>query len=50
MAQVIQRSLSEEVLDKTMNLFWEKGVGNFIQDFLDDMRAKFRGVKVKVLL
>jgi len=28
MAQVIQRSLSEAVLDKTMNLFWEKGYFN----------------------
>jgi len=28
MAQVIQRSLSEEVLDKTMTLFWEKGYFN----------------------
>lgn len=28
MPQVIQRTLSEEVLDKTMNLFWEKGYSN----------------------
>jgi TetR/AcrR family transcriptional regulator, transcriptional repressor for nem operon len=28
MPQVIQRSLSEEVLDKTMTLFWEKGYFN----------------------
>jgi TetR/AcrR family transcriptional regulator, transcriptional repressor for nem operon len=28
MSQVIQRSLSEEILDKTMTLFWEKGYFN----------------------
>jgi TetR/AcrR family transcriptional repressor of nem operon len=28
MSRVIQRSLSEEILDKTMNLFWEKGYFN----------------------
>src|SRR6202522_142366 len=36
MAQVIQRSLSEEVLDKTMNLFWEKG---YFNTSIDDITA-----------
>src|SRR5271155_5644668 len=36
MPQVIQRSLSEEVLDKTMNLFWEKG---YFNTSIDDITA-----------
>src|ERR1700722_11770879 len=36
MPQVIQRSLSEEVLDKTMNLFWEKG---YFNTSIDDIAA-----------
>jgi TetR/AcrR family transcriptional regulator, transcriptional repressor for nem operon len=36
MSQVIQRSLSEEVLDKTMNLFWEKG---YFNTSIDDIAA-----------
>jgi len=36
MAQAIQRSLSEEILDKTMNLFWEKG---YFNTSIDDITA-----------
>jgi TetR/AcrR family transcriptional repressor of nem operon len=36
MTQVIQRSLSEKVLDKTMNLFWEKG---YFNTSIDDITA-----------
>lgn len=36
MQQIIQRSLSEEVLDKTMNLFWEKG---YFNTTVDDITA-----------
>lgn len=36
MPQVIQRILSEEVLDKTMNLFWDKGYFNTsIEDIIE---------------
>lgn len=36
MPQVMQRILSEEVLDKTMNLFWEKGFFNTsIEDIIE---------------